>query len=84
LLVDINGNVTYSINKDDNYGTNLLTGRYKDSALGKTFKRLADDVNERRKVNEDYTPVIISDFELEHGRQVAWLGAPIVQQGYLH
>ncbi|MCV5838722.1 hypothetical protein OFN62_37880, partial [Escherichia coli] len=50
----------------------------------KTFKRLADDVNERRKVNEDYTPVIISDFELEHGRQVAWLGAPIVQQGYLH
>lgn len=84
LLVDINGNVTYSINKDDNYGTNLLTGRYKDSALGKTFKRLADDVNERRKVNEDYTPVIISDFEQEHGRQVAWLGAPIVQQGYLH
>ncbi|MBO0180320.1 hybrid sensor histidine kinase/response regulator, partial [Vibrio parahaemolyticus] len=44
LLVDINGNVTYSINKDDNYGTNLLSGPYKDSALGKTFKRLADDV----------------------------------------
>ncbi|CAM2896775.1 response regulator [Vibrio mytili] len=84
LLVDINGNVTYSINKDDNYGTNLLTGIYKDSALGKTFKRLAHDVNERRKVNEDYTPIIVSDFELENGRQVAWLGAPIVQQGYLH
>ncbi|HHX8509205.1 TPA: response regulator [Vibrio diabolicus] len=84
LLVDINGNVTYSINKDDNYGTNLLSGPYQDSALGKTFKRLADDVTERRKVNEDYTPVIVSDFELEGGKQVAWLGAPIVQQGYLH
>ncbi|ENO2183759.1 response regulator [Vibrio alginolyticus] len=84
LLVDINGNVTYSINKDDNYGTNLLSGPYKDSALGKTFKRLADDVTERRKVNEDYTPVIVSDFELEGGKSVAWLGAPIVQQGYLH
>lgn len=84
LLVDINGNVTYSINKDDNYGTNLLSGRYKNSSLGKAFRRLAEDVNERRKVNEDYTPVIVSDFSLENGKQIAWLGAPIVQQGYLH
>ncbi|WP_440885706.1 response regulator [Vibrio campbellii] len=84
LLVDIDGNVTYSINKDDNFGTNLLSGRYKDTALGKTFKRLSEDVNARRKVNEDYTPVVVSDFDIENGKQVAWLGAPIVQQGYLH
>ncbi|MGR5131244.1 ATP-binding protein [Vibrio alfacsensis] len=84
LLVDIDGNVTYSINKDENYGTNLLTGRYKDTALGRTFKHLSEDVSARRKINEDYTPVIISDFESEGGKQVAWLGAPIVQQGYLH
>ncbi|BBM63883.1 histidine kinase [Vibrio alfacsensis] len=84
LLVDIDGNVTYSINKDDNYGTNLLSGPYKDTALGKTFKRLSEDVSARRKINEDYTPVVVSDFDLENGKQVAWLGAPIVQQGYLH
>ncbi|MGR5066828.1 MULTISPECIES: ATP-binding protein [Vibrio] len=84
LLVDIDGNVTYSINKDENYGTNLLTGRYKETALGRTFKHLSEDVSARRKINEDYTPVIISDFESEGGKQVAWLGAPIVQQGYLH
>ncbi len=84
LLVDIDGNVTYSINKDDNYGTNLLTGRYKETALGRTFKRLSEDVSARRKVNEDYTPVVVSDFDIENGKQVAWLGAPIVQQGYLH
>lgn len=84
LLVDIDGNVTYSINKDDNFGTNLLSGRYKYTALGKTFKRLSEDVSARRKVNEDYTPVVVSDFDIENGQQVAWLGAPIVQQGYLH
>ncbi|GAB7226138.1 response regulator [Vibrio owensii] len=84
LLVDIDGNITYSINKDDNYGTNLLTGRYKETALGRTFKRLSEDVSARRKVNEDYTPVVVSDFDIENGKQVAWLGAPIVQQGYLH
>jgi len=84
LLVDITGNVTYSVYKHDNYGTNLLTGAYKDSNLGKTFQRLADEVTEKRKSNEDYTPVIVSDFSFENGKQTAWLGAPIIQQGYLH
>ncbi|MFA0567317.1 response regulator [Vibrio gallaecicus] len=84
LLVDINGNVTYSVYKNDNYGTNLTTGVYKDSNLGKTFTRLNQDVISKRKSNEDYTPIIVSDFELENGKQSAWLGAPIIQQGYLH
>ncbi|WP_394247699.1 ATP-binding protein [Vibrio profundi] len=84
LLVDITGNVTYSVYKHENYGTNLLTGAYKDSNLGKTFQRLADEVTEKRKSNEDYTPVIVSDFSFENGKQTAWLGAPIIQQGYLH
>ncbi|MEF1340258.1 HAMP domain-containing protein, partial [Vibrio rotiferianus] len=57
---------------------------YRDAALGRTFKRLSEDVSARRKVNEDYTPVVISDFDVENGKQVAWLGAPIIQQGYLH
>ncbi|MGF1753562.1 response regulator [Vibrio makurazakiensis] len=84
LLVDINGNVTYSVFKNDNFGTNLLSGRYKDSNLGQTFKRLDDEVTQERKNNEDYTPVIVSDFAFEDGKQTAWLGAPIIQQGYLH
>ncbi|MFB9216608.1 response regulator [Vibrio sinaloensis] len=84
LLVDRDGNVTYSIFKYDNYGTNLLDGKFKDANLGKTFKQLRDLVTEKRKTNEDFTPVIISDFTDEQGKSVAWLGAPIIQQGYLH
>ncbi|NUW68507.1 response regulator [Vibrio coralliilyticus] len=84
LLVDLEGNVTYSIFKHDNYGTNLLTGRFRDTNLGRTFHKLKTQVTEKRKSNEDYTPVIISDFEMDRGKPVAWLGAPIVQQGYLH
>ncbi len=84
LLVDRDGNVTYSIYKYDNYGTNLLTGKYTDDNLGKTFKKLRNLVNEKRKTNEDFTPVVISDFTVEQGKSVAWLGAPIIQQGYLH
>lgn len=84
LLVDREGNVTYSIYKHDNFGTNLLTGKYKDENLGKTFAKLKTFVSEKRKTNEDFTPVIISDFAQEQGKAVAWLGAPIIQQGYLH
>ncbi|MEF1254655.1 MULTISPECIES: response regulator [unclassified Vibrio] len=84
LLVDREGNVTYSAFKYDNFGTNLLTGKYKDANLGHTFTKLRNLVTEKRKTNEDFTPVIISDFAQEQGKSVAWLGAPIVQQGYLH
>lgn len=84
LLVDLNGNVVYSIYKYDNYGTNLLTGRYKNSNLGTTFQHLEQIVTENRKLNEDYTPVVLSDFIEEEGQQYAWMGAPIIQQGYLH
>ncbi|MCR9420535.1 response regulator [Vibrio sp. RM-69-4] len=84
LLVDLDGDVVYSVYKHDNYGTNLLTGKYKDSNLGKTFRQLEQQVGEQRKINEEYTPVIISDFSQQEGQSVAWLGAPIIQQGYLH
>lgn len=85
LLVDINGNVVYSIYKYNNYGTNLLTGTHSHSPLGKTFQHLEHVVSEQRKINEDYTPVVLSDFsDEENGQQYAWMGAPIIQQGYLH
>lgn len=84
LLVDLEGNVAYSVKKDDHFGTNLINGKYKNFTLGKTFARLQKAVKESRKKNEDYTPVIFSDFDIENGQQVLWVGAPIIQQGYLH
>lgn len=38
LLVDLGGDIAYSVKKNDEFGTNLLNGKYKDSSLGKTFK----------------------------------------------
>lgn len=84
LLVDLEGNVTYSAFKHDNFGTNLLTGRYKGSHLGETFHKLKAEVTKERQTNEEYTPVIVSDFKNDSDKQVAWIGAPIIQQGYLH
>ncbi|MGR5542137.1 hypothetical protein ACPV5V_26675, partial [Vibrio campbellii] len=41
-------------------------------------------VTEQRQTNEDFTPVVVSDFSEQDGQLYAWFGAPIVQQGYLH
>lgn len=84
LLVDRDGNVTYSIYKHDNFGTNLLEADPNQSNLSHAFRQLRELVTEKRKINEDFTPVLISDFNIEQGKSVAWLGAPIIQQGYLH
>ncbi|PMK04499.1 response regulator [Vibrio sp. 10N.261.55.A7] len=85
LLVDRTGNVTYSIYKYDYFGTNLVTGNYKDDNLGLAFKKLQTILKEKHSTNPDFTPVIISDFSPNsEGKSVAWLGAPIIQQGYLH
>ncbi|WP_232012589.1 response regulator [Vibrio aphrogenes] len=84
LLIDLGGDVAYSVQKNDDFGTNLLTGKYKDSMLGQTFQQLIEVVEKSRQNNEDYTPLVISDFSQSHGQQILWIGAPIIQQGYLH
>ncbi|WP_438696041.1 ATP-binding protein [Vibrio marinisediminis] len=84
LLVDINGNVTYSIFKYDYFGTNLLAGKYQQDNLGLAFQNLREEVTNNRKSSQDYTPVVFSDFESDQDKNYAWIGAPIIQQGYLH
>ncbi|GAL21415.1 chitin catabolic cascade sensor histidine kinase ChiS [Vibrio maritimus] len=84
ILVDLSGNVTYSVYKYNYFGTNLETGDFSTQVLGETFKRLKSEVSSKRKENEEYTPVIVSDFARYNDKQYAWIGAPIIQQGYLH
>lgn len=82
LLIDINSNVVYSTKKEDNYGTNLLTGKYKGTTLEKTYSQVRSMVENTK--NKDNIPVIFSDFSYVNGENISWFAAPIVQQGYLH
>ena len=77
LLVDRDGNVAYSTNKHDNFGTNLITGKYRGSNLSHIFNTLQKTVAARDKDYEDYTPVIMSDFSNEQGKAHAWLETAI-------
>ena len=54
-LVDPKGYVLYSVQKNPDFGTNLKTGPYKDSALARTYQAAID--------SGDYSFVAISDIE---------------------
>ncbi|MGF1764164.1 response regulator [Aliivibrio kagoshimensis] len=82
LLVDRKGTVVYSIQKKDNFGTNLLSGKYNNTPLSETYKKVAQSVKEQS--DKDNVPVIFSGFNQVSDHQVAWFAAPIIQQGFLH
>jgi two-component system sensor histidine kinase ChiS len=84
LLVDLKGNVTYSVKKGAEFGTNLLTGSFQKTNLGQTFYKLKFELDAQHQHKPNYTPVFYSDFNMEESRRVAWVAAPIIKQGYLH
>ena len=54
FLIDLDGNVIYSVEKEDDYGSNLLSGPYRDSGLGIMFRQL---------ISENYNgQVLLTDF----------------------
>lgn len=82
LLVNIDGTIVYSTNKDDNYGTNLVSGKYQNSELANTFRNISRMVNDNP--TQKISPVAFSDFHNEQGELVAWFASPIKEEGYLH
>lgn len=76
-LVDLTtGHVVYSLAKEIDFGTNLMTGPLKDTGLGKSFLEL------QRTADEDFVKII--DFQFynpSYGTPVGFIGTPIFQQG---
>jgi len=72
LLTDLSGNVLYSTLVRSDLGTNLISGKFANSQLGKTFKR----VNEVKKL-------IITEFngyEPAGNQQLFYIMVPIIPQ----
>ena len=59
-LVDRTGNVLYSVEKDIDFGTNLLTGPYRESGLGKVFRK-AMEANDGEVSFEDFSSYAPAD-----------------------
>ncbi|PKF63160.1 hybrid sensor histidine kinase/response regulator [Psychromonas sp. psych-6C06] len=81
LLVNLQGTVVYSAKKNAEYGTNLIDGKFQNSSLADTFRRLSQQL---QRNDQKGIPVIFSDFSEEDNQQIAWFAAPITEQGFRH
>lgn len=72
FLVNKKGDVVYTVFKEKDYGTNLINGVYKDSALGSSYKR-AMEANKGDVIFEDFKP-----YEPSYNDFAAFLATPIL------
>lgn len=84
LIVDINGNVVYSEQKDALFAANLLTEQWKNTAAGQAFSTIKAKYKTQKRTNVKQH-VVFSDFkQTKEGLAEAWFATAIMQQDYLH
>ncbi|MEH6531624.1 MAG: response regulator [Photobacterium frigidiphilum] len=85
MLVDINGNVVYSVFQHNKFGSNLLDDNNPSLALKETFTKIQAKTK-KHQLEPDVVPVVFTDFSHDPftNAYTAWFAAPIIQQGYLH
>lgn len=82
FLVDLNGDVVYSVTKQANFATNLLSGPYQSSGLGNTFAKIKRRLDGGQKPQQIFEFTDFGRNELT-GQVVAYLAAPVMQYDYV-
>lgn len=54
FFIDLEGNIVYTVFKELDYATNLNTGKYKDSNLGRLFRAARDSRDQNKIFFEDF------------------------------
>ncbi|EKP0302358.1 response regulator [Aeromonas veronii] len=82
FLVDLNGDVVYSVTKHPNFATNLLSGPYQGSGLGQTFAKIKRRLDGGQKPQQLFEFTDFGRNELT-GQVVAYMAAPVMQYDYV-
>ncbi len=75
LLIDLKGNILYSAFKEEDYGTNLLTGPYKDTNVAASFRMI--------KNSNDANLTAITDYEFyspSDNKPILSIASPIFKE----
>jgi len=75
FLVNHHGKLVYTVFKEEDYATNLLTGKWKDTGLGKVVRAVLDDFKPGKVVFDDFAPYAPS-----HGAPASFIAAPIFDE----
>ena len=78
FLIDLDGNVVYSVFKEVDLGTNLNTGPYRGSGLARVFRAALDAPDPGTVVLEDF-----SFYRPSYGAPASFMAAPIYKNNEL-
>jgi len=76
FLFDLKGNLVYTVFKEADYATNLLTGEWKDTGLGKVYAQALEAEGAGNFAFADFAAYAPS-----HGAPASFLAAPVVDNG---
>lgn len=72
FLIDVDGNVIYSVFKELDYATNLNDGKWADTDLANVFKEVADNPTEGETILKDFRPYAPS-----YDAPASFIGMPV-------
>ncbi|NVK17482.1 MAG: methyl-accepting chemotaxis protein [Methylocystaceae bacterium] len=75
FLVNHEGKLVYTVFKENDYATNLLTGKWKDTGLGKVVKEVLDDFTPDKIAFDNFAAYAPS-----HGAPASFIAAPIFDE----
>ncbi|MEP3246316.1 MAG: methyl-accepting chemotaxis protein [Sneathiella sp.] len=76
FLLDMKGNLVYSVFKELDYATNLETGEWKDSGLGEVFRASSAGASKDHQAFVDFKPYAPSS-----DAPASFIGAPVYENG---
>ena len=76
FLFNANGDLVYSVYKEYDYATNFKDGRYKESGLGKVFRKSLKSTNNEHFIIQDFAPYAPSG-----GVAASFVAEPIYAEG---
>ncbi len=76
LLVNLKGDVLYSVAKRADFATNLLEGVYKETNVGQLFKRIMSGSEDKKVYFQDYDNYLPAYFE-----PLAFMGGLVMRDG---
>ena len=75
FLVNHEGKLVYSVFKENDYATNLITGKWKDTGLGRVVQEVLGDFKRGKIAFDDFKPYAPS-----HDAPASFIAAPIFDQ----
>ncbi|MFQ5571646.1 MAG: PAS domain S-box protein [Rhodothermales bacterium] len=76
FILDLEGNLVYSVFKETDFATNFLTGPYRDSNLARVYRKALGAEDPGTVYLEDFKP-----YEPSYGAAAAFLGTPVFSDG---